>query len=121
MRCTVMLAAGLSVASPAVAEPFAYTIVDALAVQAPLGGLSGQPRRGAAAFEASCASCHTAGSVAGVPAGSVRLAIVDLSVLKPEIEGHAFYDPDEEGRTRLSARKVEDIVAYLGSRAAAAP
>lgn len=120
MRCTLVVAAGLVLASPALAEPFAYTIVDAMSVPAPLGGLSGQTRRGATTFEKTCAPCHTAAALAGAEAGSVRLAIVDLSVMKPEAGDHAFYEPDEEGHTRLSARNVEDIVAYLGSRAAAA-
>lgn len=99
-------------AAAASAEPYAYTIVDAAEVPAPLGGIVGDAARGAAAFAEHCAECHEASVTRGA-APTLRLAMINLSVIAPHVEGHAFYDPDAEGRTRLSARTIEDIVAYL--------
>jgi hypothetical protein len=97
------------------AEPYAYTIVDAAGVPAPLGGIAGDAARGEAAFAEHCADCHAAAALAGGEAASRRLAIIDLSVMQPSVADHAFYDPDAEGRTRLSARMVEDILRHLSA------
>lgn len=118
MRVRTLAAIWIATAGAAAAEPFAYTIVDAAAVPAPLGGVAGNAGRGAAAFARACGACHDAAAFARAEPGALRLAIVDLSVLRPDAADHAFYDTDEEGRTRLSARTVEDIVAFLGGGAA---
>jgi hypothetical protein len=108
-----MLAA-TAAASIAWADPYAYTIVDARAVPAPLGGLSGDARRGAEAAATHCAACHESPrALDGLMPGTIRLAIIDRSVLDPDAEPHAFYIPDAEGQTALGAQTIEDIVVFL--------
>lgn len=103
----------------AAAISLGFTIVDGDRVPAPLGGLRGNPDRGAAVAAEQCAACHgDTGAFAGMQEGRLRLAIIDLGVLHPDIADHAFYRPDPEGRTRLDAQMVEDLVAYLGRVAA---
>jgi hypothetical protein len=102
-------------AAVASAEPYAYTIVDAAGVPAPLGGIAGDAARGEVAFAEHCADCHAAAALAGGEVASLRLAIIDLSVMQASVADHAFYDPDAEGRTRLSARMVEDILRHLSA------
>lgn len=114
MRSGWRLTAALALlAGVAGAEPYAYTIVDAARVPAPLGGITGNAARGEAAFKAECATCHAGAPGAGADPAALRLAIIDLSVTRPEVDEHAFYDPDAEGRTRLRARTIEDLVAWL--------
>jgi mono/diheme cytochrome c family protein len=98
------------------AEPYAYTIVDAARVPVPLGGIVGDAAQGETAFAAQCTECHAATALAGRDAAAIRLAVIDLSVMRPEAAGHAFYDPGADGRTLLRARTIEDIVTYLASR-----
>jgi mono/diheme cytochrome c family protein len=111
--CAAMLAIA-GTGRPALAEPYAFTVVDARAVPAPLGGLRGDAGRGAALAAQHCAACHGDREALGsLMRGTVRLAIIDLSVLDPEAKAHAFYVPDAEGRTALTAQDIEDIVVFL--------
>jgi mono/diheme cytochrome c family protein len=106
--------AGLALAAtPPAAEPYAYTVLDAEAIPAPLGGLVGNPARGETAAARSCAGCHPGGALEGRTPGALRLAIVNLAVTGAAVADHAFYEPDAEGRVLLSARTIEDIVAHL--------
>ena len=114
-RVWAMMAVLAGLAGAAGAEPHAYTIVDAARVPAPLGGIVGDAARGAAAFATHCAACHADPAFGTASPATLRLAIIDLSVARPAVTDHAFYDPDAEGRTRLRAATVEDIVAYLAA------
>jgi mono/diheme cytochrome c family protein len=106
--------AGLALAAtPPAAEPYAYMVLDAAAIPAPLGGLIGNPGRGEAAVARNCAACHPGETLHGRTAGALRLAIVNLAVTGATVADHAFYEPDAEGRVQLSARTIEDIVAHL--------
>jgi sulfur-oxidizing protein SoxX len=125
-------------AAPVAAEggdrrPVAYVVVDGAAIPDPIAP-PGDPVRGAALAadpeRAGCLGCHdgvSAPALAGVgarrEAGVLRLSVVNLGVLRPEVEGHAFYHvlapgeaPEAQvGETRLTAQEVEDLVAWLAA------
>jgi mono/diheme cytochrome c family protein len=105
-------------AGTAHADPVTFTVIDGRSVPAPLGGLEGDPKRGAALAEAHCARCHGGDdAIAAMAPGRARLATIDLAMTGRAVENHAFYVPTPEGTTVLSAQDVEDIVAWLGQRA----
>ncbi|SEA19763.1 c-type cytochrome [Rubrimonas cliftonensis] len=116
------------------ARPTAYVVRDAAAIDRPLTETAPDAADGAATAAVFCAGCHGAGAapalsaaVAGRDAPALRLAIVNLAVARPEIEGHAFYDlppfdPEAAAMptTALTAQEVEDLVAHLLALAAGA-
>lgn len=120
---------GLAAATPAAAdtEPFAYTVVDAAGIPVAIGGVRGDGSRGATLAATHCAACHDAGgsvvaSLSTRDTGALRLAIVNLAIALPDLDlpglpGHAFYHPDADGRTRLDAQAIEDILAHLATAA----
>jgi hypothetical protein len=114
-------------------SPVAYVIVDSVAVDDPLTDAPGDPTRGAAVAADpahGCIACHDGtaapmmAATAAAPEGRARLAIIDLRVLAPDIDGHAFYDIDPAldgeavAQTRLTAQEVEDLLAWLDTLAA---
>lgn len=99
------------------AEPFAFSVVDGARVPSPLGGLSGDPVRGAALVQTHCAACH--GAAQPVPSwetGRLRLAIIDLAVINPTAPPHAFYAPIASDSDALTAQEIEDVLAALAAR-----
>lgn len=131
----ILAALATLAAAPARAEPapvappalVAYTVRDAATIPEPLAPGPADPARGAALAAAHCASCHGRRDGAAPPmaqaaarreAGALRLAVVNLAIARPEIEGHAFHDagPGETAAApALSAQEVEDVVAWLGA------
>jgi sulfur-oxidizing protein SoxX len=142
----VVLAAVLAVASirPTHAGenvPLAEYEVDRDSIPQPLGGLPGDPVRGAALFAArqvsTCLLCHadpsavhSAGSAIGpslvgvgsrLTAGQIRLRIVDAARVNPEtimpsfhvVQGLTRVGHAWQGRPVLDAGQIEDLVAYL--------
>ncbi|WP_198154842.1 sulfur oxidation c-type cytochrome SoxX [Oceanibaculum pacificum] len=122
------------------AELLPYTVRND-SVPAPLGGLSGDPRRGRDIVldrrRGNCLICHSA-PVAGEPfqgelgpplagvgsrldAGQIRLRLIDQSRISPRtimppyyrIEGLRDVDPAYRDRPALDAQEIEDMVAYL--------
>jgi sulfur-oxidizing protein SoxX len=113
------------------------------AIPAPLGGLSGDARRGEALVRdrerGNCLICHQGADPAepfqgtiGPPlpgvglrldAGQIRLRLVDASILNPQtvmppyFRTEALHDvaPQYRGRPALSAQEIEDVVSYLAS------
>ncbi len=134
------LAALLLAAGPAASQvaPFA---VSGDAITAPLGGLVGDPARGAAVVRnretANCLICHAipdpreafmgevgpplAGVGARLDAGQIRLRLVDPTRINPgaimpayhRVDGLVNVDPRFRGRPVLGAQEIEDVVAYL--------
>jgi sulfur-oxidizing protein SoxX len=111
----------------------AYTIADGRAIPRSLTGAPGDPARGAQLFGpeaeggAGCADCHRAARIraGGTAPGALRLWIVAPAAIDPETEMPAYYaagqrdgaaDPLYNG-PRLTARDVEDLVAYLAGGA----
>lgn len=117
----------------------AYEITN-YAIETPLTGEPGDPARGLAAMvdrkAGNCLGCHaapvdeeffgtTGPTLAGVgsrlPAGMIRLRLVDPKKLNPMTMMPAYYRseglhrvlPGFQGKTVLSAQQIEDIVAYL--------
>lgn len=112
------------------AEPpalVAYTVRDAATIPEPLAPEPADPARGAALAAAHCAACHGRRDGAAPPmaqaaarreAGALRLAVVNLAIARPEVEGHAFHDAgsgETAAAPALSARDVEDVVAWLAA------
>ena len=113
------------------------------AIEAPLGGLTGEPARGRAIIvdrqKGLCLLCHTgpfpeqrfqgdiapslAGAGARLSAAQLRLRIVDGTRLNPEtvmpsyyrIEGLTRVARAFQGKPILDAQEVEDVVAFLGT------
>jgi sulfur-oxidizing protein SoxX len=112
------------------------------AINAPLGGLKGNARRGrqiaSDTHKGSCLACHEmpipeepfhgniGPSLIGVATrlteGQLRLRIVDEKQINPETIMPGYYRhpkhftlvaDDYEGKTFLTAQEVEDVVAYL--------
>ena len=135
LRLAALRLAALCLAAAAAsarAEPpalVAYTVLDAAAIPAPLTPQAGDPVRGAALAAAQCLDCHgrpdgaappLAEAAAGLEAGALRLAVVNLAIARPEVAGHAFHDagPAETvAPPLLSAQDVEDVVAWLAAGA----
>lgn len=113
------------------------------AIEAPLAGGAGDPARGAAVVRnretANCLICHSipdpsepfmgevgpplAGVGARLSPGQIRLRVVDPTRVNPaaampayhRAEGLVNVDPRWHGRPVLSAREIEDVVAYLAT------
>ncbi len=119
----------------------AWTVTD-LAVQGPLAGLEGDPRRGRSVAispaKGNCLACHVmpvaeqefhgtigpplAGVASRYTEAQLRLLLVDIKQLNPTTLMPSFYkNPAElqrvakryQGKTVLTAQEIEDVVAYL--------
>ena len=121
-------------------EPYA---VVGDAIPRPLGGLVGNPARGAALVRdrerGNCLICHQgtdasepfqgtigpplAGVGARLDAGQIRLRLVDASTLNPQTLMPPYFRtenlhdvaPTYRGKPALSAQEIEDVVSYLAS------
>lgn len=119
-----------------------YRVV-ADAIPAALGGLIGDPARGAALVRdrerGNCLICHQgvdpsepfqgtigpplAGAGSRLDAGQIRLRLVDMSRLNPDTvmppyfrtEGLRDVAEAYRGRPAFSAQEIEDVVSYLAS------
>jgi len=127
-------------AQPADLAPF---VVTGDAIEAPLGGLKGDPARGRAIIvdrqKGLCLLCHSgpfpdqrfqgdiapslAGAGARLSVAQLRLRIVDGTLLNPETVMPSYYRVEGltrvarafEGKPILNAQEVEDVVAFLGT------
>lgn len=132
-----LLASGL----PALAQEVAAYVVEAGAIAAPLGGLTGEPSRGrrivADRRKGLCLLCHSgpfpeerfqgnlapslAGAGSRLTEGQLRLRIVDSTRLTPgslmpafhRVTGLSRVGQAWQGKPILSAGEVEDVVAFL--------
>ncbi|MBI1424261.1 MAG: sulfur oxidation c-type cytochrome SoxX [Gammaproteobacteria bacterium] len=118
-----------------------WTVKD-FAIDEPLGGLKGDPRRGRAIagdqHRGNCLACHLLpipeeeffgnlgppliGIASRQSVGMIRLHVVDQSRFNPETVMPGYYRPPQQlhrvarnlrGRTWLTAQEIEDVVAYL--------
>ena len=114
------------------------------AITDPLGGLTGDAKRGRAIAgdqsRGNCLACHLlpipeeeffgnlgpplTGIGSRQTAGMIRLHVVDQSRFNPETVMPGYYRPPQQlnrvakklqGRTWLTAQEIEDVVAYLTS------
>ena len=115
-----------------------YVVENGATIPVPLAEGEYERAAGAALYRsAGCADCHKApgasdapaigpdlsGAGARLTAGEIRLSIVNPAILNPATEMPAYYDvgalgdvPDElVGRTRLTAKEVEALVAWLAA------
>lgn len=119
-------------AGAARAEPpalVAYTVLNAAAIPEPLTPAPADAARGAVLAGAQCLDCHgrpdgaaapLAGAAARLEPGALRLAVVNLAIARPDVEGHAFHDAGSDetaAAPMLSAQDVEDVVAWLAAGA----
>ncbi|MFW2439665.1 MAG: sulfur oxidation c-type cytochrome SoxX [Arenicellales bacterium] len=143
---TVTLAVNpvLAVEPASVAPPYFDWNVEDFAIKAPLGGLSGDAKRGEAIAgnqsRGNCLACHLlpipeepffgnlgpplAGIGSRQSTGMLRLHVVDQSRFNPETVMPGYYRTpaqlnrvalDLKGKTWLNAQEIEDVVAYLSS------
>lgn len=136
----VVLALAL-LAAPAAAEGVAPFVVAGDAIEAPLAGHIGGRARGETIVRnretANCLICHTipeprerfmgnigpplAGVGARLSPGQIRLRLVDPTIVNPQAIMPAYHrtaglmnvDARFRGQPVLSAREIEDVVAYL--------
>jgi sulfur-oxidizing protein SoxX len=130
--------------APKKAPPYYQWQVEDYAIKTPLGGLTGEAKRGRAIAgnqsRGNCLACHLlpipeepffgnlgpplTGIGGRQTAGMIRLHVVDQSRFNPETVMPGYYRPPAQlnrvahglaGRTWLSAQEVEDVVAYLAS------
>lgn len=116
-----------------------YTVTDGARIVEPLIDAPPSPLAGAQLYrsvETGCARCHgTPGAggtekgpdLAGVAErrepGAIRLRLVAPEVLDPSLADHAYYragqrrgaDDPLYGGPRLTARQIEDLVAWLAT------
>ena len=134
---------GMSLLTPiAHAEPYYAWQMENFAINAPLGGLKGDAKRGKqlsiASDKGGCLVCHEMpipeesfhgnigpsliGIASRLTEGELRLRVVDEKQINPETVMPGYYRhpkyfnlvaEDYEGKTYLSAQEVEDVVAYL--------
>lgn len=136
---TILLA--ICLAAPAAGQEAVPFIVTGDAVEAPLGGLTGDAGRGARIVRnretANCLICHTipdpseafmgeigpplAGVGLRLSPGQIRLRVIDpvrvnATAVMPSYHrtgGLAHVDERYRGRPVLGAQEIEDVVAYL--------
>ncbi len=123
-------------------EAFVDWKVTDLAIQGPLAGLEGDPRRGRTVVitptKGNCLACHVMpiaeqefhgtigppldGVASRYTEAQLRLVLVDMKQLNPTTLMPSFYkNPAElhrvakryQGKTVLTAQEIEDVVAYL--------
>ena len=137
-----------SMNAPAIADaeaiPYYPWKVENYAIEAPLGGLTGDPARGQKIAgnqsRGNCLACHQlpipdepffgnlgpplTGLGGRQSVGMIRLHVVDQSQFNPETVMPGYYRKPEslnrvakglEGKTWLDAQEIEDVVAYLAS------
>jgi sulfur-oxidizing protein SoxX len=130
-----------ALAGPAAGQETMPYVVTGDAVEAPLGGLIGDPVRGSRIVRnretANCLICHTipdaseafmgevgpplAGVGARLTAGQIRLRLIDptrvnAAAVMPayhRVAGLVNVEERHRGRPVLDAREIEDVVAYL--------
>ena len=124
------------------ADPYYSWHMDNFAINAPLGGLKGDAKRGKQISidpeKGSCLNCHAMpipeesfhgnigpsliGIASRLTEGELRLRVVDEKQINPETVMPGYYRhpkhfnlvaEDYEGKTYLTAQEVEDVVAYL--------
>lgn len=138
-----MALALLAAPAPAAAEGIAPFVVAGDAIEAPLAGHIGEPARGKTIVRnretANCLICHAipeprerfmggvgpplAGVGARLSPGQIRLRLVDPTILNPQAIMPAYHrtavltnvDARFRGQPVLSAREIEDVVAYLAA------
>lgn len=140
-----LLSAIITASTAAAADPATGLVgfrVVGDSVPAPLGGLDGDPARGAAIVvdrrRGNCLACHriplaqpfqgeVGPSLAGIgdrlEPGQIRLRVIDTSRTRPDtlmppyyrIEGLTDVAPEFRGRPALTAQEVEDVVAFLAT------
>jgi L-cysteine S-thiosulfotransferase len=131
----------LIVAAAARAEPLAAFEIDGDRIVAALGGETGDATRGRAALldraSGNCLICHRLaasgerfqgeigplldGVGSRLDAGQIRLRLVDQSRINPatlmppyyRVDGLRRVAPVQRGKPALSAREIEDLIAYL--------
>ncbi len=144
--CILLLPGPASLAGEHAPPPAPYIEWQAedYAIQAPLGGLTGDPERGRAIagnqHRGNCLACHVlpihgeeffgnlgpplTGIGTRQSVGMIRLHVVDQSRFNPETVMPGYYRPPQqlhrvarelEGRTWLTAQEIEDVVAYLAT------
>jgi len=144
MRALIGVAAALlawPVVSPAATLESFAVVGDA--IPAPLGGLAGDVRRGAALVRdrerGNCLICHQgadpsepfqgnigpplAGVAARLDTGQIRLRLVDASLVNPQTVMPPYFRtenlqdvaPAYRGKPALSAQEIEDVVSYLAT------
>jgi sulfur-oxidizing protein SoxX len=123
-------------------EPYYSWHMENFAINAPLGGLKGDAQRGRQividSHKGSCLACHEmpipeepfhgnigpplVGVATRLTEGQLRLRIVDEKQINPETIMPGYYrhpkhftlvSDEYMGKTFLTAREVEDVVAYL--------
>lgn len=131
-------------AGPAAAETYYEWQVQDFEIREPLGGLSGDPQRGARLASdqhaGNCFACHRlplaedefygnlgpplAGIASRQSVGMLRLHVVDQTRFNPETVMPGYYRRFEQlnrvaekyrGHTYLQAQQIEDIVAWLAT------
>ena len=142
MRCArwgILFAAmtGYAVAATPVLESYR---IEVDAIQASLGSVAGDPLRGREVIsgrDANCLLCHAvaetgvrfmgdigpplSGIGSRLSEGQLRLRIVDSSRLNPDtlmpsyyrVDGLVRVAPAFRGKPVLTARQIEDVIAYL--------
>ena len=139
MRTTVAALAGAALATAASADgvtpPEAVQMTADRTIEQPLTPEPGDGYRGVQLFidesRAMCTTCHYNADVAGTgqsgnvgpvlsligdknSEGRLRAIMVNApAVLGEDVPMPAYYVPDADGETMLSAQEIEDIVAYL--------
>lgn len=123
-------------------EPYYEWKVEGIAIDAPIGGLVGNPENGrkiaVARKKGNCIACHVmpipeqefngnlgpplTGVASRLTEGRIRLNIVDEKQINPMTVMPGYYrDPRHfnqvrksfKGKTVLTAQEIEDVVAYL--------
>jgi len=141
---TVALTASPAFATESAALPYFDWKVEDFAIKEPLGGLSGDVKRGKAIAgnqsRGNCLACHLlpipeepffgnlgpplTGIGSRQSIGMLRLHVVDQSRFNPETVMPGYYRTPAQlnrvalslkGRTWLNAQEIEDVVAYLSS------
>ncbi|WP_439573591.1 sulfur oxidation c-type cytochrome SoxX [Phreatobacter sp.] len=141
MTRVAALLLGLCLAGPSAGQEVAPFTVTADAVEAPLGGLTGDAARGARIVRnretANCLICHTipdpsetfmgevgpplAGVGLRLSAGQIRLRVIDPTQVNANavmpayhrVAGLVHVEERYRGRPVLGAQEIEDVVAYL--------
>ena len=144
LTATLAVSSALATEPAPVALPYFDWNIENFAIKAPLGGLSGDAKRGEAIAgnqsRGNCLACHLlpipeepffgnlgpplTGIGSRQSIGMLRLHVVDQSRFNPETVMPGYYRTPAQlnrvalslkGRTWLNAQEIEDVVAYLSS------